>query len=86
MTTFASTTAASTLASSVATQPKMEVLLAAQSLIEFKIDEHGGLLLKQSCWPNEDQTIYVNADYLDTFIDRLTDVCGVPSFPSRGSQ
>jgi hypothetical protein len=64
-------------------EPEMELLLAQQLLVEYRIDEHGGLELQQ--WdPNEReyQRIYVNADYLNTFIDRLTDDL-VPSW--RGS-
>jgi hypothetical protein len=47
--------------------------------IEFKVDEYGGLLLRQYCWPDQDQEIYVNGDYIDLFLDKLTDVAGIPS-------
>jgi len=72
------TTTAST-AIPEATSTDMEVLVAAQKRIEFKIDEYGGLLLKQYCWPDKDQEIYINSDYIDMFIDKLTDAVGVPS-------
>jgi len=79
MTTLSSTTIASSDAQN------WRIILAAQKLIEMRVDEYGGLVLRQDNWPDEDVEIYVNADYLDMFIDRLTDVCGVPSFPPRSS-
>jgi hypothetical protein len=39
----------------------------------------GGLILRQSDWPNEDGVIVIARDYLWMFIDRLTDAMGVPS-------
>jgi hypothetical protein len=62
-----------------------EVILAAQKLIEMRVDEYGDLILRQDNWPDKDQENYVNVDYLDMFIDRLTDAVGIPSFPSRSS-
>jgi hypothetical protein len=70
------TTAAST---TIASSMEWRTILAMQRLIEFQIDECGGLTLRQSCWPDEDVEIYINGDYVDTFLDRLTDVLGVPS-------
>jgi hypothetical protein len=69
--------ASTTIASSDA--QNWRIILASQKLIEMRVDEYGGLVLRQDNWPDEDVEIYINGDYVDTFIDRLTDVLGVPS-------
>jgi hypothetical protein len=55
------------------------VLLPAQGEITIGWNKDGGMILRQSDWPNEDAIIIIGRDYLDLFIDRLTDAMGIPS-------
>ena len=55
------------------------VLLPAQGKVTIGWNADGDLILRQSDWPNEDQVIIVAYDYLEMFIDRLTDAMGIPS-------
>ena len=57
------------------------VLLPAQGKITIGWNADGDLILRQSDWPNEDAMIIIGRDYLDLFIDRLTDAMGIPSIP-----
>ena len=59
--------------------PAETVLLPAQGEITIGWNEDGGLILRQSDWPNEDAVIVIARDYIDLFIDRLTDAMGIPS-------
>jgi hypothetical protein len=59
--------------------PPETVLLEAQGKITIGWNNEGGLILRQSDWPNEDAVIVIARDYLWTFIDRLTDQMGIPS-------
>jgi hypothetical protein len=59
--------------------PAETVLLPAQGEIKIGWNEDGDMILRQSDWPNEDAVIIVARDYLDMFIDRLTDAMGIPS-------
>jgi hypothetical protein len=56
------------------------VLCASQDKIEIAFDDDGDAIITQTRWPDEDQTIIVSRDNLDTFIDKLTDAFGIPSF------
>jgi hypothetical protein len=60
-------------------EPAETVLLPAQGKITISWNNEGGLILRQSDWPNEDAVIVIARDYLWTFIDRLTDAMGIPS-------
>jgi hypothetical protein len=59
--------------------PAEAVLLPAQGEISIGWNKDGGMILRQSDWPNEDAIIVISRDYLDLFIDRLTDAMGIPS-------
>ena len=60
-------------------EPAVTVLLPAQGKITIGWNEDGDMILRQSDWPNEDAIIIIGRDYLDLFIDRLTDAMGIPS-------
>jgi hypothetical protein len=55
------------------------VLLPAQGKITIGRNKYGDMILRQSDWPNEDAVIVIASDYLEMFIDRLTDEMGIPS-------
>lgn len=58
-------------------------ILPEQAAVTFGFNANGDLTLKQSAWPDEDDVIVVGKGNIDAFLDRLTDVCGVPSFPGH---
>jgi hypothetical protein len=60
--------------------PGVTVLCAQQDEIEISFDEDGDAIITQKRWPDEDQTIIISRENIDTFIDRLTDALGIPSF------
>lgn len=55
-------------------------LLSDQPRVSFEFDADGGLYLTQHEDLRDDVTIYISADLLMTFLDRLTEVCGIPRF------
>ena len=59
--------------------PAEAVLLPAHGEISIGWNKDGGMILRQSDWPNEDAVIVIASDYLEMFIDRLTDEMGIPS-------
>jgi hypothetical protein len=56
------------------------VLCAEQSKITIEFDEEGNAILRQSEWPDDDAVILIRRDNIDTFIDKLTDALGIPTF------
>ncbi len=56
------------------------VLCASQDKIEITFNDDGDAVITQSRWPDEDQVIIVSHDNIETFIDKLTDALGIPSF------
>jgi hypothetical protein len=58
----------------------MTMLCASQDQIDVTFDNDGDLILTQTRWPDEDQTIIVSRDNIDVFIDKLTDAVGIPCF------
>ena len=40
---------------------------------------HGGLVIKQEMWPDDDAIVIINATNIDTFIDRMTELLGYGS-------
>jgi hypothetical protein len=56
------------------------VLCASQDKIEITFDDDGDAIITQKRWPDEDQIIIVSRDNIETFIDKLTDALGIPSF------
>jgi hypothetical protein len=64
---------------SQADKPATTVLLPSQGEITIGWNEDGDMILRQSDWPNDDAIIVIARDYLDLFIDRLTDAMGIPS-------
>ena len=56
------------------------VLCASQDKIEITFDDDGDAIITQKRRPDEDQMIIVSRDNIETFIDKLTDAFGIPSF------
>jgi hypothetical protein len=62
-----------------------DIVLREQQSIAIYRNMHGGLVIRQERgWDQEeDVCIIVTAENINTFIDRLTDVAGIPSFGKR---
>jgi hypothetical protein len=60
------------------------VLCDRQDKIEITFNDDGDAILTQSSWPDEDHIIIVSHDNIETFIDKLTDALGIPSFGRSG--
>lgn len=58
------------------------ILCPNQFEVSAAFNDGGDLILRQSNWPDDDSVIIVRCDNIPEFIDRLTDVLGIPS--SRG--
>ena len=56
------------------------VVLPEQPETAVYWNPRGELVIRQRRWPDDDSIIYITRANLDTFLDRLTDICGVPSF------
>jgi hypothetical protein len=67
-------------ASPVTVTTDITVLCAEQSKITIEFNEGGDAVLRQSNWPEDDDTIIVRRDNIPEFIDRLTDALGIPAF------
>jgi hypothetical protein len=64
----------------VSTFPDHEnVVLQAQDLTSIYFNNDNSLVIRQHRWPDEDHWIIVTRDNIETFLDELTDRCGVPS-------
>ena len=60
--------------------PARKVLCAEQGEIRIEFDEDGNALIIQKNWPEEDSTIRVSRDNLQTFLNGVCDAFGVSSF------
>jgi hypothetical protein len=56
------------------------VILKEQYSTAVYFNREGELVIVQRRWFDEDQTIFIAAEHVELFLDKLTDICGVPSF------
>ena len=61
-----------------ASAPK--ILCAQQSETSISFDDDGNAAITQTNWPDEDQTIHISRDNIETFLDGICDAFGVPPF------
>jgi hypothetical protein len=55
------------------------VVLPQQLLTACYFNPNGELVIRQRRWPDDDQFIFIAPESIDTFIDKLTDIVGIPS-------
>jgi hypothetical protein len=55
-------------------------ILPQQPRTAAYFDVAGSLVIRQQNWPDEDSVIIIASASVDTFIDKLCDVIGIPSF------
>jgi hypothetical protein len=57
--------------------------LREQPLTAIYINPYDQLVIRQRRWPDEDALIFISQESVDAFLDRLTDVAGIPSVGKR---
>jgi hypothetical protein len=55
------------------------VILPEQFLTACYFNPKGELVIRQRRWPDDDQFIFIAPESIDTFIDKVTDIVGIPS-------
>ncbi len=59
------------------------VVIREQPETAIYYNQRGGLVIRQRNWPDDDVYVYFNAEVIDVFIDKLTDIVGIPSVGRR---
>jgi hypothetical protein len=57
------------------------IVLPEQSSTAIYFNNAGGLVIRQQRWPDDDSYIVISKTNISEFLDKLTDICGIPSFP-----
>lgn len=53
--------------------------IAAQHETAIYWNPKGDLVIRQRSWHDDDSLIFISKENVDDFLDKLTDVCGIPS-------
>jgi hypothetical protein len=56
-----------------------DIVLRSQPETAIYFNPHGSLVIRQRNWPDDDAFVVINAESIDRFIDKLTDIIGIPS-------
>jgi hypothetical protein len=60
------------------------IILREQPSTAVYFNKEGTLVIRQRRWPDEDTFVYIAETSIGEFLDKITDVCGVPSFGGPG--
>jgi MYM-type Zinc finger with FCS sequence motif len=55
------------------------IILREQPATAIYFNKEGSLVIRQHRWPDHDAFIYIADASINDFLDKLTDICGVPS-------
>jgi hypothetical protein len=55
------------------------VILPEQPATACYWNRRGELVIRQKGWPDDDSFIYIAPDFISEFVDKLTDIVGIPS-------
>ena len=55
------------------------IILREQPATAVYFNREGSLVIRQHRWPDEDSFVYIAESSIADFLDKLTDICGVPS-------
>ena len=55
------------------------IILREQPATAVYFNKEGSLVIRQHRWPDDDAFIYIADASINDFLDKLTDICGVPS-------
>jgi hypothetical protein len=64
-----------------ATASAETILVPEQAQVTLSFSDSGDLVLRQTCWPDEDACIVIARENIIGFVDALTDAVGIPSLP-----
>jgi hypothetical protein len=56
------------------------IILREQPATAVYFNKEGSLVIRQHRWPDDDIFIYIAESSIGDFLDKLTDICGIPSF------
>ena len=60
------------------------VVIREQPATAIYFNPEGALVIRQkAAYPDNDPFVYIGADHIEAFLDKLCDVCGVPSVGKR---
>jgi hypothetical protein len=61
------------------------IMLREQPETACYFNQYGGLVIRQRGWPDNDSVVIIAPNNIGEFLDKITDVCGIPSFggPSK---
>jgi hypothetical protein len=59
------------------------VVLHKQPQTALYFNPNGALVIRQQNWPEDDVFVFIAREYLDSFVDKLTDMLGIPSVGRR---
>jgi hypothetical protein len=66
------------------------IVLREQPETAIYFNPNGALVIRQrAVWPNDedgDPYVYINPENIEHFLDKLTDICGVPCVGRKGDQ
>jgi hypothetical protein len=71
---------------SAAAEDDSSVVLHRQSATAIYFNSDNSLVIKQENWPDDDHCIIITESNIEAFLDRLTDICGIPSYPPKGGR
>jgi hypothetical protein len=54
------------------------VILPEQPATACYWNPKGGLVIRQKGWPDDDSFIYIAPDFISEFVEKLTDIVGIP--------
>ena len=57
------------------------VVLHEQPRTALYFNVNGALVIRQERWMDDDVFVFIAREYLDSFVDKLTDMLGIPSAP-----
>jgi hypothetical protein len=57
------------------------IVLESQERTAIYFNGSGGLVVRQYRWPDDDVYIVICKNNIPEFLDKLTDACGIGSFP-----
>jgi hypothetical protein len=55
------------------------IVLHEQPATAVYFNKEGSLVLRQRRWPDDDTFIYIAESSIGDFLDKVTDICGIPS-------
>ena len=56
-----------------------DVVLRGQPETAVYFNPYGALVIRQLGWPDDDSIVVISTECIDRFIDKLTDIVGIPS-------